>query len=455
MLFINKLLSVGLLSAGISAATAAQAGFQLFDGAWTIRAFGNACAVGDPTPGPHCTGTETESDFYEGFGMPQALQCQPHNPRCPFASTPTDGNFSFNPLGGSKSQALYCDPWANWRGKGTTARPPKGGTYKTAKNNRPVPPLFRDYQFFTATTSNALPYTYSCVGTSTNGFGGPGPVQLGNPITGRWYAITTGNQKGGFSFSAAAASVPTVLTQGVRATAVAGEFGPFYPYVYSYTYATLRNDQGVFGPGVGPGDFNITFMAGDASINVKQGAARFGGTMRMLGAMTAKACYYRDGGCSLGTIDWRYDAVGASAYYDNTTGSGSPTPNAVITHGYEAFATAMYYHTALMETSTIMVEGSRFPWTTGSVTVTAVGRGPHRTVHYAKGFDNRNTATPNGMGTIQMVTPVLTRWLQPCCNWETGGIGIFRLKFVPEPQMWAVLVAGLSLLGVGARLRRR
>jgi hypothetical protein len=113
---------------------------------------------------------------------------------------------------------------------------------------------------------------------------------------------------------------------------------------------------------------------------------------------------------------------------------------------------AYYYHTALHVTSTINVEGSRFPWTTGSVTLTATGRGPHKTIHYSQGYDNR---TASGKGTIQLVTPVLTRWLQPSVNYETGGIGILRIKFVPEPQTWAMLVAGVSLLGVGYRMRGR
>jgi len=54
-----------------------------------------------------------------------------------------------------------------------------------------------------------------------------------------------------------------------------------------------------------------------------------------------------------------------------------------------------------------------------------------------------------------MVTPVLTRWLQPALNFETGGVGILRIKFVPEPQTWAMLIAGVSLLGVGYRMRGR
>ena len=73
------------------------------------------------------------------------------------------------------------------------------------------------------------------------------------------------------------------------------------------------------------------------------------------------------------------------------------------------------------ELSTIVVDGSRFPWTTGSVTVTATARGPHKTVHYARGYDNRNTTTPTGKGTIQLLTPVLTRWLQSALNYETTG----------------------------------
>jgi hypothetical protein len=40
-------------------------------------------------------------------------------------------------------------------------------------------------------------------------------------------------------------------------------------------------------------------------------------------------------------------------------------------------------------------------------------------------------------------------------DFETGGIGILRIEFVPEPQTWAMLIAGASLLGVGYRMRGR
>ena len=171
--------------------------------------------------------------------------------------------------------------------------------------------------------------------------------------------------------------------------------------------------------------------------------------MRMLGALTTKVCYYRNGGCSLGGNNWRYDAVGASVSKTFVHG------RYVVTMGYQAIYTAIYYNTNLMQQRTKYVVASRFPWTTGSVTVTATERGPHKTVHYAQGYDNRNATTPTGKGTVQLVTPVLTRWKQPCCNYETGGIGILRIKFIPEPQMWTMLIAGVSLLGVGTRRRGR
>jgi hypothetical protein len=436
---INRLLLIGLLSSGIGVATAAQAGNQLFEGSWTVKAQGNECSLADPSPGPHC-GNGSESYFYSAFGIPQGIQCNPNQPRCPFESTPTSGAGMFAPLGGSQQMALYCAPWTNWRGYGTTARPAKGDTvYYTGLNGRKIPPLYRNPQFF---TPGGEPDTALCTATSRGATpGGKGLVQAGQPIAGKWGAVTTGEPAfGGFTFAAAPAGAA-----GVRTTGQAGDFLALYPYVYSYTYATLRNDAGIFGPGKGPGSFNLVYTRDTkavASINVKQGSAKFGGTMRMLGALTSKVCYYRNGGCSYTQKNWRYDAVGAAAY----------TYESVVTRGYLA-SYRHYYYCTLFCPSYIDVFGYRFPWTTGSVTVQAADF--HKTVHYAHGYDNRNTTTPSGRGTIQLVTPVLTRWSQPGWIFETGGIGILRIKFVPEPQTWVMLVAGASLLGLGARMRGR
>jgi len=420
-------MSVSMTMVLLVAAATAEAGTQLFEASWTVKAFGN-----------ERTGGTGESQFYSVFGIPQGIQCNPHQPRCPFESTPTDGAGNFAPLGGSQMMALFCAPWADWRGMGTTARPAKGKTPTTGgKQRRPIPPLYRNPAFF---SSGGAPNHTECTATSTGATpGGKGRVQAGMPLTGKALATTTGTGKGGFQFPKA----PAVGAQGIRGTRV-GEFGALYPYVYSYTYATLRNDAGMFGPGKGPGDAYIklprTGGAVNAHIQIKQGPNKFGGTMRMLGALTSKVCYYRAGGCSLTEMNWRYDAIGAAAY----------TNNGVVTMGYQAtYKTCWFLCTWY---PTVYILGSRFPWTTGSVTVTAVGRGPHKTVHYAKGYDNRTPTS--GRGTIQLVSPTLTQWLSPAVKFETGGIAILKLKFVPEPRAWWLLAAGASCLVVLQRRSR-
>jgi len=432
MLFTHRLLVVVLLSIGITTATTAQAGVQLFEGSWTVKAFGN-----------EITGGTGEYEFYSAWGHPLGWQCNQYIPRCPIASTPTNGKGKWAPLGGTLiGKTPFCTPWSDWQGDGTAARPAKGKTETTTMFGGLIPPLYRNPAHF---SSAGQPNLTFCSGLSTGATpGGKGFIQAGQPVTGTWVATTSGTQKGGFNFAAA----PPAGSAGVRATGVVGEFDALYPYVYSYTYATLRNDQGIFAPGFGPGSFNIPLYDGVlkvASITVKKGAAKFGGTMQMLGALTTKACYYFQGGCSRGENNWKYDAAGAS---------GVTTSMDVITGGFITTYTAMYYHSALMQTSTVTASGSRVPWTTGSFTVTAVGRGPHDTIHYAQGFDNRNTATPSGKGTIQLVTPLVTRWFG-YIDYETAGIGILRIKFIPEPQTWAMLLAGATLLGVGHRLRGR
>jgi hypothetical protein len=318
-----------------------------------------------------------------------------------------------------------------------------------------IPPVYRNPYFFTV---NGQPRRTACTGTSTGvwattqtRFGADkGLVQRGWPITGSWNATPTkATHMAGFGIPAAPVGGP----YGIRTTSLIGEVANDYPYIYSYTYGTIRNNQGVFGPGKGPGGFtyNYKFPAeGETVARIKQkaGTAKFGGTMKMLGAMTTKVCYWLragGGGCSLGVDDWRYDAIGATA----------PTVASVVTMGNINYTNyTRYYNTAQGAYSALTVIGVRFPWTTGALTVTAVGRGPHKTVHYAQGYDNRNDATSLGKGTIQMVSPIITRWFG-YTDYETAGVAILRIKFVPEPQTWAILIAGVSLLGVGYRMRGR
>jgi len=445
---------IGLLSVGITAATTAQAGVQLFTAEWYTNSFGNFCD-GAGTTGPHCTKTTGFFSEYSNWALPQNQNCNPNQPRCPISSTPTDGDGNFNPLGGTiLGFSPFCTKYTQFgpgprpaRGESITSGPPPTGM------SRPLPPLYRNPRFFTGAGQPDIEQCdekSSGFTTQNRGFLGQnkGKVNLGDPIAGTWNAGTTSavGHQGGFTIPQA----PPVGQHkfGLAATDFAGSFTAIYPYVYSYTYINLRNAAGVFGPGSGPGGFNITYYTGMnkvATISVKEGSRKFGGTMEMLGALTTKVCYYTRGGCSLGQNRWRYNVIGAS---------GVMTAAGVVTGGYITTYTAKYYNTALMATSSIMVSGSRFPWTTGSVTVVATGRGPGYTVHYQHGYDNRNTTTSSGKGTIQLVSPILTRWFG-FNDTETGGIAVLRIKFVPEPHTWAMLIAGVSLLGVGVRMRGR
>lgn len=99
--------------------------------------------------------------------------------------------------------------------------------------------------------------------------------------------------------------------------------------------------------------------------------------------------------------------------------------------------------------------GRGFPWTTGVVLATATG-GPFPTFFRRSGYDNR---TAKGLGTIQLVAPQIVKWEFPDRDapWDrhTGAIGILKLKFVPEPSGWVVLIAGLGVLTVLYKLRTR
>jgi len=412
------------------AAWNAQAGTQLFQGSWVVKAFGN-----------ERTGGTGESEFYSAYRLPLGVQCNSRQPRCPYESTPTDGAGNFAPLGGSRDQALFCAPWYDWHGLGATKRKTLYEFYSSGPA-RQTPPLPRSPAFFTPSgnphTTHCGPRSTSLGGSGSLG-GGPGVVQAGRPITGSVLAATTGTAMGGFSFPAALFRGAS----GISATGVVGEFDAVYPYLYTYTYATLRNATGLFGPGKGLGDAYLRLPregsgAPNAQIQIRQGAHKFGGVMAMLGSLTSKVCYYRGGGCSRGFKNLLYDRVGTTGYRS----SGGK-----LTRGYPALTTAVYFNSGIGAFTSWQVVGSRFGWTTGSVTVTAVGRGPHKTVHYAHGYDNRATTSMGAQtGTIQLVTPLLTQWLRPGASFETGGIGILKLRFVPEPRVRWALVAGAGAL---------
>jgi hypothetical protein len=222
----------------------------------------------------------------------------------------------------------------------------------------------------------------------------------GAPVAGLGYATLTGAD---FKIPAAAAASGTTWGKQGMFRTTTGSFTNVPPYLYSYSYATLRNDAGEFGAGKGffatnavTNMVNFQNKLGNdtvASANVTKGSNSFGGVMRLLGQLTTKVCYFYQGGCGLGYGQWNYESIG-DAGFKNKAGT-------VVTKSYtDNTFTFQYYNTALNTKAKYTVVPQRFPWTTGTVTVTATGRGPHDTFHQRKGFDNRRGrhAVPDHVG---------------------------------------------------------
>jgi hypothetical protein len=318
-----------------------------------------------------------------------------------------------------------------------------------------TPPLYRNSAFF---TPGGAPDNATCTGAQTVALGAttkylpPGDPQRGlamkgAPVSGSANATTTGTS---FKFPAALATPGP--GNGMRRT-TQGSFIGEGPYLYSYTYANLRNDAGDFGPGkgffstaVGTSTLNFNQKAGGITVQkvtVKKGSNSFGGVMKLLGTYSNKVCYFYAGGCGLGYGTWGYQNIGAAGYK-----SGG-----VVTASYTTQFVQIYYNTAIATFAKYNVVEQRFPWTTGTVTVEATKRGPNKTFEQRKGFDNRDAS---GYGTVQLVSPLLTQWLAQSANavkMETGGIGIMQVKFIPEPGGFASLIAGVSMLMVLGRFR--
>jgi hypothetical protein len=394
-----------LIALALLCAAPAAARWQLYDASWTVKSFG-------------------DENLDTHFGMPLGIQCNENYPLCPISRTPTTtfmGAMTFHPRGSS------CGPVSYHPGLGGTA----WSTYTNAKGHQTRKLLAPRHRPPAAFTAGGQPKRDQCGGADPR-------AQKGAPLTGSGWVSTWQNGK---AFYIGSAYTPYSGIQGKRS----GSFPATFPYIYSYTFADLKNNYGTFGNGWGPGSFTVKSERAPgsilASVMVKKGPNQFGGTMRMLGSFVGKTCYYRPGGCSVGSIDWRYEAIGTSAY---TNGSGR------VSKGYQATATGRYYLTGLRTSTTYSVVGSRFPWTTGSAYVMA-GDGPHKTYQRGKGYDNRDA---DGHGTIQLVSPVLTRWLGPADNFHTAGVAFLKIRFLPEPSALVALPGGALLL-LGLRRTKR
>ncbi len=168
----------------------------------------------------------------------------------------------------------------------------------------------------------------------------------------------------------------------------------------------------------------------------------------MLGSFFSNEGFYYNVHLSVGKYSWLFQYNGAGAV---TSGSTSMGGRGAVTQPGVTSQPNTIYTTLSGAVYPSNVFGIVFSWTTGTVSVTAV-HGPFPTVLERRGFDNR---TAHGSGEIQLVTPMLTRWVWQHGNYETGSIGQLRINFLPEPQEWLMLVAGLSMLGLLYRSNRR
>jgi hypothetical protein len=422
----------------------------MYKGRWIAEAFGNDKVV---------EGGTDESAYFSVYAVPHGNRCNAGQPRCAFASTPVtyteQGNTKqFNP------QGLLCSPL-------TGPRPAKGGTAQTT-GGRPLPPLFRNPNNF---SSLGAALTTSCYGNTT--ISGSyatkyvpafdplrGIVQAGHPVEGTGTLTETAS---GFQFPAAGTPPTPIKNQPGMFRTISGTWGNIPPYLYSYTYAELKNDAGDFCAGKGffsqqavPNTLSFKNYQGGggggkavATVKVNRGSNSFGGVMRLLGTFNTKVCYFNAtaGGCGLGYNTWQYQSIGAAGQKNALTPQGGPGPSSIVTRSYTKSNTFMYFQTALNTYSTYTIVGQRWPWTTGTVTVSATGRGPHDTYHRREGFDNRDGS---GIGTVQLVSPILTQWLgaTPNTQFETGGVAIMQIQFIPEPRVLLGLLSGLSLLAV-------
>ena len=233
----------------------------------------------------------------------------------------------------------------------------------------------------------------------------------------------------------------------LRATAT-GSLPQYPPYQYISTYVSSPNNtnaQPYFGQGFDYGKRTFSFPVYSGTkvrVAINPGANRFGGTMRILGTMGARRAHEYQNKTFVGT--------GPSIFGLRSR----PCSITCYVIGGGAHLRNQQYETSMGDATTPEVISVGFSWTTGTVSVTAT-EGPFPTRLRRSGYDNR---TANGLGTIQLVAPQIVKWDFPNRGepWDryTGGIGILRIKFVPEPSGWLMMIAGIAFLSIGHKRYR-
>jgi hypothetical protein len=261
-------------------------------------------------------------------------------------------------------------------------------------------------------------------------------LQVGAPLTGGGPAVVG---------SGTPASIMLPASQLARITA--GSLPPRYAsQIYQKTYANLVNAAGSFRPGGGPGSVGYQYRP-DTGIKIFQGKNQFGGVMRLLKGTPS-------GGLGT-TVRYSEKGKGYMGYFP-TWGVTQFGWLSLLPYQYPQTITGTFHSTIGSAVSTVTAAVRGWPWTTGMVSVYASGDYNPNTSGFPErlvrtGYDNRS---PNGDGTIQLVTPHLTSW-GALPSVQMGAIGVLRLQFAPEPRSVLVLLAGAGLLGVLYRWRTR
>jgi hypothetical protein len=292
-------------------------------------------------------------------------------------------------------------------------------------------------QVATLHTSKSSDVIASCEGTQ---------YSYGSPLTGKGTLSTTGSS-GSSRTPASPRGFAINASEMSRLTSGASLAYHGTPWNLRKNFADLKNAIGDFGAGKGPGRLgggllfsgpaSPPYNSGKGSLTVTPGANNFGGTMRLLGTTYSFENYYSTwlADTNIVKYTWLLD-------YHGATGSVSGS-NVIPAYGS---GTALYIAKNKHLTNITTAHATVLSWTTGTVTVTATG-GPLHTVLVRKGSDNRNAT---GAGDIQMVSPMLTRWVFSGATkaYYTGSIAQLNLRVAPEPHEWMLLSAGISMLGL-------
>jgi hypothetical protein len=294
-------------------------------------------------------------------------------------------------------------------------------------------------QVATLHTSHSTFVVPGCTGTTAS---------LGHPIDGSGTMQTTGTYSTSRSVSNPRGF--TIPASDLARISTGGSFNYYFPYIFEIHYGDLRNVKGTFAAGNGAAKLaaiysnvftylNSPAVGGVGSIRVKAGAKKFGGTMRLLGTFYSHEGFKSVYDTYVARYTWLFDMAGAQ-------GQGSQTPAITVDSNFYIGRTAGFANTTT-------VAAYAFSWTTGTVTVTAIG-GPFGSIMTRKGYDFRS---PHGGGEIQMVSPALTRWIfgDGALAYQTAMVGILQVSVAPEPHEWMLLGAGLSMLGLLYRANRR